>query len=118
MEIERAYAMGMYSFGDNFDKFIELATDSYVYGLLSKNDLTLAQPSRHTTDRSDAGTQSSILYYFKETHTEDVAKIYRAIAIDNGDEDSLDFDIDCLVCKEVVAKLAPTTTKVNAPGHI
>ncbi|KAA6313774.1 MAG: hypothetical protein EZS28_055698, partial [Streblomastix strix] len=69
MAIERAYAMGMYSLGDNFDKFIEPASDSYVYGLLSKNNLTLAQPSRLTTDRSDAGTQSNIQYYFKETYT-------------------------------------------------
>ncbi|KAA6404376.1 MAG: hypothetical protein EZS28_000087, partial [Streblomastix strix] len=116
MAIERAYAMGMYSLGDNFDKFIEPASDSYVYGLLSTNNLTLAQPSRLTTDRSDAGTQSNIQYYFKETYTEDIAKIYRAIAI--GNEVNLDFDIECLVCKEVGAKRAPATTKENAPGHI
>ncbi|KAA6327334.1 MAG: hypothetical protein EZS28_053829, partial [Streblomastix strix] len=118
MAIVRAYAMGMYSLGDNLDKFIEPASDSYVYGLLSKNNLTLAQPSRLTTDRSDAGTQSNIQYYFKEIYTEDIAKIYRAVAIGNGDEVNLDFDIECLVCKDVDAKRAPATTKENVPGHI
>ncbi|KAA6381173.1 MAG: hypothetical protein EZS28_023301 [Streblomastix strix] len=110
--------MGMYSLGDNFDKFIEPTSDSYVYGLLSKNNLTLEQHSRLTTDRSDASTQSNIQYFFKETYTEDIAKIYRAIVIENGDEDNLDFDNKCLVCKEIGAKRAPATTKQNALGHI
>ncbi|KAA6381063.1 MAG: hypothetical protein EZS28_023411 [Streblomastix strix] len=118
MAIERPYAMSMYSLGDNFNKFIEPASDSNVYGLLSKNNLTLAQHSRHTTNSNDAGTQSNIQYYFQETYAEDIAKIYRAVAIGDGDEVNLDFDVKYLICKEVGTKRAPATIKDNAPGHI
>ncbi|KAA6389867.1 MAG: hypothetical protein EZS28_014607 [Streblomastix strix] len=69
------------------------ASDSYVQGLLLKNNLTLAQPSRLTTDRNDE-------------------------VIRNDDEVNLDFDIGCLVCKEVGAKRTPATTKENASGQI
>ncbi|KAA6382648.1 MAG: hypothetical protein EZS28_021827 [Streblomastix strix] len=67
---------------------------------------------------SDSGTQSNIQNYFKEIYTEDIAKIYRAIAIGNDEEVNLGFDIECLVCKEVRTKCAPATSKENAPGHI
>ncbi|KAA6391654.1 MAG: hypothetical protein EZS28_012819 [Streblomastix strix] len=103
MAIQRAYAMEMYSLGDNFDKFIEQASDSYIYGLLSKNNLTSAQPSQHSTDRCDV---------------EDIDKIYLAIAIGNDDEFNLDFDSECPVFKEVGAKCVPATTNENAPGRI
>ncbi|KAA6403910.1 MAG: hypothetical protein EZS28_000566 [Streblomastix strix] len=116
MDIERAYSIGTYSLGDNFDKFIDPSSDSYVYGLFSKNNLTLAQPSRLTTDRSDAGTQSNIQYYFKETFTDNIVKIFRAIAIGNGCVVNLDFDIECLVYKKIVAKLAPASIREKAPG--